>query len=126
MSRKIHALISEEAQARLSDFHQPLIEQLQQEIHSHDIVVVGLAYQPSTQRVIKELNKLDCLTQCIEISPWIGSSEKRLAIKIWSGWPSFPQIFVRGMLIGGELELGNFVASGDFNRRMTPIKQAGK
>ena len=28
--------------------------------------------------------------------------EKRLAIKLWSGWPTFPQVFVRGELIGGE------------------------
>ncbi|MDB4971522.1 MAG: hypothetical protein JWN44_7211, partial [Myxococcales bacterium] len=28
--------------------------------------------------------------------------KRRLAIKLWSGWPTFPQVFVRGTLLGGE------------------------
>jgi glutaredoxin-related protein len=27
--------------------------------------------------------------------------KQRLAIKMWSGWPTFPQVFVRGVLVGG-------------------------
>ena len=28
--------------------------------------------------------------------------EGAAAIKLWSGWPTFPQVFVDGTLIGGE------------------------
>jgi monothiol glutaredoxin len=27
--------------------------------------------------------------------------KQRLAIKLWSGWPTYPQIFIDGKLIGG-------------------------
>jgi glutaredoxin-related protein len=41
---------------------------------------------------------------------------ERLVIKMWSGWPLFPQVFVQGALVGGcdetlkALEDGSFTA----------------
>ena len=30
---------------------------------------------------------------------------ERLAIKMWSGWPTYPQIFIKGTLVGGASDL---------------------
>ena len=32
---------------------------------------------------------------------YFSAWKERLAIKLWSGWPTFPQVFVRQTLIGG-------------------------
>ena len=43
--------------------------------------------------------------------------KKRLAIKLWSGWPTFPQVFVRGTLIGGEELTKAALADGTLRQR---------
>jgi glutaredoxin-related protein len=35
---------------------------------------------------------------------------------MWSGWPTFPMVFVRGVLVGGATELRTLIASGELNR----------
>ena len=44
--------------------------------------------------------------------------KKRLAIKLWSGWPTFPQVFVRGVLIGGNDETRRAIADGSLKARL--------
>jgi monothiol glutaredoxin len=38
----------------------------------------------------------------LEYGSYFSKWRERLAIKLWSGWPTFPQVFVRGTLVGGE------------------------
>ncbi|HEX7602476.1 MAG TPA: glutaredoxin domain-containing protein, partial [Polyangiaceae bacterium] len=38
----------------------------------------------------------------VEYGSYFSKWKERLAIKLWSGWPTFPQVFVRGVLLGGE------------------------
>jgi glutaredoxin-related protein len=38
----------------------------------------------------------------LEYGSYFSKWGERLAIKLWSGWPTFPQVFVNGTLIGGE------------------------
>jgi glutaredoxin-related protein len=51
---------------------------------------------------------------------------ERLVIKMWSGWPLFPQVFVQGSLVGGcdetlaALEDGSFVALLEKGRSASP------
>jgi monothiol glutaredoxin len=40
----------------------------------------------------------------------MGGWKKRLAIKLWTGWPTFPQIFHKGVLIGGAKDLEAYKA----------------
>jgi glutaredoxin-related protein len=37
---------------------------------------------------------------------------------MWTGWPSFPMIFVDGVLIGGNSDLNALVESGEFNKML--------
>ena len=41
-------------------------------------------------------------------------TEERLALKLWSGWPTLPMIFVQGTLIGGSSDLRKAMADGTF------------
>ena len=42
--------------------------------------------------------------------------KKRLSLKMWSGWPTFPMIFVKGQLIGGASDLAAQLKSGEFQK----------
>jgi glutaredoxin-related protein len=33
---------------------------------------------------------------------------------MWSGWPTFPQVFVKGALVGGAADLEAALADGSF------------
>ena len=35
---------------------------------------------------------------------------------MWTGWPTFPMVFVKGMLVGGADELRALIDSGELNR----------
>jgi glutaredoxin-related protein len=37
----------------------------------------------------------------------------RNALKIWTGWPTFPMVFVRGVLVGGAEDLQRLIDSGE-------------
>ena len=43
---------------------------------------------------------------------------ERLAIKLWSGWPTFPQVFVKGALIGGFQELKGKLDDGSLKTEL--------
>jgi len=32
---------------------------------------------------------------------------------MWTGWPTFPMIFVKGIFVGGASDLGKLIASGE-------------
>jgi glutaredoxin-related protein len=35
---------------------------------------------------------------------------------MWTGWPTFPMVFVKGTLIGGAQEVEKLIASGELQR----------
>jgi glutaredoxin-related protein len=37
---------------------------------------------------------------------------------MWTGWPTFPMVFVKGVLIGGGDETEALVASGELKRTL--------
>jgi monothiol glutaredoxin len=32
---------------------------------------------------------------------------------MWTGWPTFPMVFVKGVFVGGAADLGRLIASGE-------------
>jgi len=43
---------------------------------------------------------------------------RRNALKMWTGWPTFPMVFVKGVLVGGASELEKLIASGEIRRML--------
>ena len=56
----------------------------------------------------------------LEYGSYFSEWKQRLAIKMWSGWPTFPQVFVKGELIGGEDLTKAAIADGSLKRSSTP------
>jgi glutaredoxin-related protein len=38
---------------------------------------------------------------------------ERNALKLWTGWPTFPMVFVKGNLVGGANDLQKLIAGGE-------------
>jgi glutaredoxin-related protein len=37
---------------------------------------------------------------------------------MWTGWPTFPRVFVRGALVGGAQDLQALIGSGELKRML--------
>jgi glutaredoxin-related protein len=52
----------------------------------------------------------------VEHGSYLGKWKPRLALKMWTGWPTFPMVFVKGTLIGGANETEALLESGELER----------
>jgi monothiol glutaredoxin len=77
------------------------IREIEDAIAANDVVVVGMAQNPHVKNVRKALDAAGVKFHYLEYGSYFSEWKKRLAIKIWSGWPTFPQVYVKGELIGG-------------------------
>lgn len=82
--------------------HADTIREVEDAIAAHDVVVVGMAQNPHVKNVRKALEEAGVEVHYLEYGSYFSEWKTRLAIKMWSGWPTFPQVYVKGELIGGE------------------------
>ena len=76
------------------------------------VVVVGMAWNPHVKRARRALDAAGVADAYVEYGSYASGWHDRLAIKLWSGWPTFPQVFVDGVLIGGADETASALADG--------------
>jgi glutaredoxin-related protein len=94
--------VSEPALDKMNAFHSEVIDEVKHAIQAHAVVVVGMAQNPHVRNVRRMLEEAKIDFQYLEYGSYFSKWKERLAIKLFSGWPTFPQVFVRGTLIGGE------------------------
>ena len=94
--------VSELAQGKMNAFHSEVIDEVKTTIQKNAVVVVGMAQNPHVRNVRRMLEEAKIDFQYLEYGSYFSKWRERLAIKLYSGWPTFPQVFVRGTLIGGE------------------------
>jgi monothiol glutaredoxin len=94
--------IAPAALAHMEGLHSEVVRQVKEAIARDRIVVVGMAQNPHVRKVRKALDEAGVTYTYLEYGSYLGKWKERLAIKLWSGWPTFPQVFVNGTLIGGE------------------------
>lgn len=98
---------------QVANLHHDLIGQVQAAISSHDLVVVGMSGNPFVAKARKALRALGLPHEYIELGSYVSQWRRRNALKMWTGWPTFPMVFVRGVLIGGADDLRRLIESGE-------------
>jgi glutaredoxin-related protein len=96
------AKIAPAAAAKMTEFHAAVVREVKDAVARDTVVVVGMAQNPHVKNVRKALDDAGLKYKYLEYGSYFSAWRERLAIKIWSGWPTFPQVFVRGVLLGGE------------------------
>jgi glutaredoxin-related protein len=107
------------ATSKLEAFHADVVAEVASAVEKHAVVVVGMAQNPHVKNVRKALTEAGIEFQYLEYGSYFSEWKKRLAIKLWSGWPTFPQVFVRGILVGGEDLTNAALADGTLVKRAT-------
>ena len=105
--------ISAAAGAAIGAFHHDIVRTVQQAVAQNAIVVVGMAQNPFVKKACANLKNAGLEYKYIGFGSYVSQWKQRLAIKLWSGWPTYPQVFVRGVLIGGNDELEKAIADGN-------------
>lgn len=100
------------ALVRLAAFHPQVIATVVRAIEESPVVVIGMRGNPHVKRARKALADASIRFEYIEYGSYASGWKQRLAIKLWSGWPTFPQVFVRGVLIGGADQASAALADG--------------
>lgn len=111
--------VAKSALEAIALFHAETVKEVAVEIAKNRVVVVGMAMNPVVRKACSILSQEAVSFRYLEYGSYFSEWKKRLAIKLWSGWPTFPQIFVDGVLIGGCSDLEAELRSGEFRKRLS-------
>jgi monothiol glutaredoxin len=109
---KIHSSIS----ATVANYHADIVREVQDVIAANNVVVVGMKQNPFPKRARKALDAAGVAYRYLEYGSYFGAWQPRLALKMWSGWPTLPMIFVKGVLIGGATDLERLIKDGELKK----------
>lgn len=98
---------------KVAESRQVLVREVMAAIGAHDIVVVGMAMNPHPRRARKTLDAAGKAYKYLEFGSYFSRWRDRNALKMWTGWPTFPMVFVRGVLVGGATEVEALIKSGE-------------
>lgn len=95
-------------------FHADIVKEVADAVAAHKVVVVGMAWNVAVKKARALLQQKEVPYHYLGYGNYTNMWRERLAIKLWSGWPTFPQVFVNGMLVGGYTDLQKLVDDGEF------------
>ncbi|MGE0787452.1 MAG: glutaredoxin domain-containing protein [Sandaracinaceae bacterium] len=110
-----HDDVHPEIRERIGGLHRDLVDTVKDAIEANPVVVVGMAQNPHVRRARKRLAERGVPFAYLEYGSYLSQWRRRTALKMWTGWPTFPMVFVRGTFIGGADELETRLAAGDLD-----------
>ena len=99
--------------ARIASSHSDIVAEVESALGSNRIVVVGMGQNPHVKKARRLLDRAGLAHRYLEYGNYFSQWRRRNALKMWTGWPTFPMVFVNGMLIGGASDLERFIRSGE-------------
>lgn len=111
---RIHTAIRE----RVANHHVSIVREVQAAVLAHAVVVVGMRQNPYPRRVRKALEDAGVAFHYLEYGSYFSDWRRRTALKMWSGWPTLPMVFVKGTLVGGHDDVVKLLASGELQRML--------
>ena len=118
MSRPEHPPVSDHVASKIAGFHAETVAEVRAAIEQHDVVVVGMGWNPHVKRARGALDAAGIAYHYLGYGNYLTGWRQRLAIKLWSGWPTFPQVYVKNTLIGGANEVQHELSDETLMRRL--------
>ena len=109
---RIHPTIRE----KVATYRAEMVKEVEAAIAANAVVVVGMRQNPFPRRARRMLDAAGIPHAYLEYGSYFSDWRRRLALKMWTGWPSFPMVFVKGVLIGGAQELNKLLESGEWTK----------
>ena len=120
MARKIleEARIHPAIREVISTHQMDIVREVETALSAHKVVVVGMAQNPMPKRARKALDAAGVTYHYLEYGSYFNQWRRRNALKMWSGWPTFPMVFVGGILVGGADDLDRLIDSGELKKML--------
>ena len=109
---RMHPAIRE----KVANLNADIVHNVQAAAASNPVLVVGMVGNPFCRRARRALGDAGIAHHYLEYGSYLSQWRQRNALKMWTGWPTFPMVFVKGALIGGNDDLGKLIASGEIMR----------
>lgn len=94
-------------------YHADLVEEVAKAVSTEKVVVVGVSGLMPGGRARRLLDGQKIPYRYLEYGSYFKGWRRRLALKIWIGWPTFPLIFIKGTFIGGASDLDKLIKNGE-------------
>ena len=101
---------------KVANLHVEIVHNVQSAAASNPVLVVGMAGNPFCRRARRALDAAGVAFKYLEYGSYLSQWRERGALKMWTGWPRFPMVFVRGALVGGASDLQALIDSGELKR----------
>ena len=102
----------------IANNHADIVREVQAAIAANDVVVVGMKQNPFPKKARKALDAASIPYKYLTYGSYVGGWRRRGALRMWTGWPTFPMVFVKGVLVGGADDLNRIIASGQLTRML--------
>lgn len=102
----------------VASHHSEIVREVQAAIVAHPVVVVGMALNPMPKKARKALDQAGVAHEYLEYGSYFNCWRKRNALKMWAGWPTFPMVFVKGVLVGGASDVQALIANGELKKML--------
>ncbi len=112
---RIHPAIRD----RVSNHHTDIVHNVQAATLSNAVLVVGMAQNPVCRKARKLLTAAGVPFHYLEYGSYLSQWRARNALKMWTGWPTFPMVFVKSTLVGGAEDLARLIESGELKRMLS-------
>jgi monothiol glutaredoxin len=110
---QIHPAVRE----KIASYRSDVLKEVQAAVAANEIVVVGMRMNPFPRRARKALDAAGLAYKYLEYGSYLSAYRRRLVLKMWTGWPTFPMVFVKGVLVGGAEDVARLIASGELGKR---------
>lgn len=98
---------------KIANWRTDIVAEVQAAVAANDIVVVGMKQNPAPRRARKALEAAGLAYRYLEYGSYLSGYRRRLPLKLWTGWPTFPMVFVKGVLVGGADDLVRLIEKGE-------------
>lgn len=111
---RIHPAIRE----TVANDNADIVREVQAATAGNDVVVVGMKQNPFPRKARKALDAAGVPYRYLEYGSYFSGWRRRNALKMWTGWPTFPMVFVKGVLVGGADDLARLIGSGELKQML--------
>ena len=118
MTRRIlpEARIHPSIAGAIGRLHAAIVDEVEAAAAANPVLVVGMAQNPYVKRARRALDAAGIAHRYLEYGSYLSRWRERNALKMWTGWPTFPMVFVQGTLVGGADDVQRLIDSGELRR----------
>jgi monothiol glutaredoxin len=110
---QIHPAVRE----KIANYRSDVLKEVQAAVAANEIVVVGMRMNPFPKKARKALDAAGLAYKYLEYGSYLSEYRRRLVLKLWTGWPTFPMVFVKGVLVGGAEDVAKLIEKGEVGKK---------